>query len=315
MMMTRQARSGKTMLRKTKPNKFRHLRTAILVDVDGTLVGHYRNGKRELRPSARSVLQLLSQTAPVFLWSLVGTENGERLLEEFPELRSYVRGCYGKDDFPLDAVDRPFAIDDEALDEPVLQCRHFILESSYFGGAEEGDLVRTATAVVAEIRGGTKRTAIQKLETAETIRGKRSAMAQFSKNPMDSKPDGGSRITWVRGDERPGPRQLIGVLELRSDNTCRAVFAERTQVDGRCHVLMARRAWGGKDSLDTRWWSLVLDDNLKVDTIRNGSCGDALLTEDVPRIVCALEELNLVATETMIAVDDGPAVFPGLGRK
>src|SRR5262249_21336721 len=36
-----------------------------------------------------------------------------------------------------------------------------------------------------------------------------------------SKPDpspgsnAGGRITWVRGDERPGPRQLIGVLELR----------------------------------------------------------------------------------------------------
>lgn len=301
--------------RKQKRKMFRRLRTAILVDVDGTLVGNYRNGKRELRPSARSVLEMLSQTAPVFLWSLVGAENGERLLEEFPELRSCVRGCYGKDDFPLDAVDRPFAIDDEALDEPVLQCRHFILESSYFGGAEQDDLVRIATAVVAEIRGETTRPAIRQLETAETIRGKSTAMSERPNSEMDSTFDGGGKITWVRGDERPGPQQLIGVLELRSDNTCRAVFAERTQVDGRCHVLLARQAWGGKDSLDTRWWSLVLDDNLKVHTIRNGSCGDALLTEDVPRIVCALEELKLITTETMIAVDDGPAVFPGLGRK
>ena len=104
------------------------------------------------------------------------------------------------------------------------------------------------------------------------------------------------------------------MLELRSDNTCRAVFAERTQVDGRCHVLLARQAWGGKDTLDTRWWSLVLDGNLKVDTIRNGSCGDQLLARDVPRIVRALEELNLLTADTMIAVDDGPAVFPHLQR-
>src|SRR5215831_6228978 len=121
------------------------------------------------------------------------------------------------------------------------------------------------------------------------------------------------RITWVRGDERPGPRQTIGVLELRSDGACRAVFAERTQIDGRCHIVLARQAWGGKESLDTRWWSLVLDENRKVDTIRNGSCGDALLTEDVARIVGALDELDLLAPETMIAVDDGPAVFPRLG--
>jgi hypothetical protein len=107
---------------------------------------------------------------------------------------------------------------------------------------------------------------------------------------------------------------VIGVLELRSNNACRAVFAERTQVDGRCHVLLARQAWGGKDMLDTRWWSLVLDEHLNVHTIRNGSCGDPLLARDVPRIVFALEELNLLTTETMIAVDDGPAVFPRLRR-
>jgi len=121
-----------------------------------------------------------------------------------------------------------------------------------------------------------------------------------------------SRITWVRGDERPGPRQTIGVLELRIDGACRAVFAERTQVDGRCHVLLARQAWGGKDALETRWWSLVLDSNLKVDTIRNGSCGDFIRTEDVPRITASLEDLNLLTEHTMIAVDDGPPAFPRL---
>jgi len=59
---------------------------------------------------------------------------------------------------------------------------------------------------------------------------------------------------------------------------------------------------------------MVLDDDLKVHTIRNGSCGDPLLARDVPRIVRALEELNLLKRDTMIAVDDGPAVFPRLRR-
>lgn len=123
------------------------------------------------------------------------------------------------------------------------------------------------------------------------------------------------RITWVRGEEREGPRQTIGVLEMRGDGSCRAAFAERTQVDGRCHVLLARQAWGGKDSLETRWWSLVLDRNHKVDTIRNGSCGDPLLTRDVPAIVRALEEMDLLTEHTMVAVDDGPSVFPRMKRR
>src|SRR6516164_3026623 len=101
------------------------------------------------------------------------------------------------------------------------------------------------------------------------------------------------RITWLRGRLRPGPRQIIGVLELRSDSRCRVVLAERAEVDGRCHVRLARTAWGPKDSLDTRWWSLVLDSKHKLWTVRNGACGDALNTADVPRIVRALEDLGL----------------------
>jgi len=142
----------------------------------------------------------------------------------------------------------------------------------------------------------------------------RHATSKRAKREARSQSGSDGRITWVRGDERPGPRQVIGVLELRGDDTCRAVFAERTLVFGRGHVLLARGAWGGKDLCDTRWWSLVLDDDLKVHTIRNGSCGDALFAQDVPRIVRALEELNLLTSETMIAVDDGPAVFPRLRR-
>jgi hypothetical protein len=130
-----------------------------------------------------------------------------------------------------------------------------------------------------------------------------------------ARPSADPRITWVHGEEREGPRQVIGVLELRPDDSCRAVFAERTQVDGRCHVLLARQAWGGKDSLETRRWSLVVDRRShRVDTIRNGSCGDPLVTADVPRIVRALEALDLMMEHTMIAVDDGPSAFPRLRR-
>lgn len=117
------------------------------------------------------------------------------------------------------------------------------------------------------------------------------------------------RITWYRGDERPGPRQTIGVLEVRGDGGCRAVFAERVEVDGRCHVLLARTAWGPKDSLETRWYSLVLGRGQVVHTVRNGSCGDRLGKADVPGVMHALEELGLANERVMIAVDDGPSVL------
>ena len=119
------------------------------------------------------------------------------------------------------------------------------------------------------------------------------------------------RITWMRGDTRSGPRELIGVLEIRADDSCRAVLAERVEVDGRCHILLAREAWGPKDSLDTRWWSLVLDKRHKAYTVRTGSCGDPLTAEEAPRIVRALRELDLVSRDTMIHLSDGPALFPG----
>jgi hypothetical protein len=118
------------------------------------------------------------------------------------------------------------------------------------------------------------------------------------------------RITWYRGDLQQGPRQTIGVLEVRASGRCRAVFAERAEIDGRCHIRLARLAWGPKDALDTRWWSLVLGSDQKVHTVRNGSCGDALNRVDVPRIIHALEELGLANEQVMIAVDDGPAVLP-----
>jgi hypothetical protein len=122
------------------------------VDVDGTLAGPYQNGRRDLRPSACEVLAMLAAVAPVFLWSIAGPENGTRLLDEFPELRPHVSGSYGKAEALLDTIGRPFAIDDDSADAAVLRCRHFILDTSYFGGAEEGDLRRAASAIVDEIR-------------------------------------------------------------------------------------------------------------------------------------------------------------------
>ena len=123
------------------------------------------------------------------------------------------------------------------------------------------------------------------------------------------------RITWFRGKPRGGPSQTIGVLEIRGDGTCRAVFGDRTELDGGTHIRLAREAWGWKDSLDTRWWSLVLDRNHQASTVRNGSCGDALTRADVPMVVRALDDLGLLTERTMISVDDdGPAVFPRLRK-
>ena len=120
------------------------------------------------------------------------------------------------------------------------------------------------------------------------------------------------RIRWIRGERNAGPDETIGVLEVRSDGSSRTVFAERSEVDGRCHIRLALEAWGKKESIETRWWSLVLDRSWKVFTVRTGSCGNKITRDDVPRIVRALKEMDLLSEHTMIHVDDdGPAVFPG----
>jgi hypothetical protein len=118
------------------------------------------------------------------------------------------------------------------------------------------------------------------------------------------------RITLITGDRHEGPNELIGVLEVRADGSCRVAIAERVEVDGRCHIRLARTAWQSKDAIETRWWSLVLDKQGLAYTVRNGSCGDALTRADVPRIMSALESLRLASPLTMLALDDAPAVFP-----
>ncbi len=127
---------------------------------------------------------------------------------------------------------------------------------------------------------------------------------------MDRKPVLDPRITWIEGEHHTGPNELIGVLEVRADGACRAAIAERARVDGRCHIRLARAAWDSKDALSTRWWSLVFDAAGKAFTVRNGSCGDALLAADVPRVMAALESLRFASPGTMLALDDASAVFP-----
>jgi hypothetical protein len=117
------------------------------------------------------------------------------------------------------------------------------------------------------------------------------------------------RITWITGERHAGPNELIGVLEVRVDGSCRAAIAERVEVDGRCHIRLARTAWGSKDAIETRWWSMVLDAHGAY-TIRNGSCGDTITKADVPRVIAALESLRLASPRTMLALDDAPAMFP-----
>ena len=121
---------------------------AILVDVDGTLVGPYRGGQRELRASAYEALKLLAQEAPVFLWSMAGGENGLRLIQEYPEIKSYVRGSFGKEEFPLHLIESPFAIDDDGVDDAVMRCCHVVLNESYEGGEDSGCLLEAARIVV-----------------------------------------------------------------------------------------------------------------------------------------------------------------------
>jgi hypothetical protein len=124
------------------------LRVAVLVDVDGTLVGPYCGERRQLRPSAVEALRTLSRHAPVFLWSITGADNGRRLLKEFPAVRPFVMGSWGKDEFPLHLVDIAYAVDDDDCDEAVRRCWEVALIDTYFGGEDSGLLAEAAGHIV-----------------------------------------------------------------------------------------------------------------------------------------------------------------------
>ncbi|MEJ5359425.1 MAG: hypothetical protein WHT06_12215 [Desulfobacterales bacterium] len=80
----------------------------MLVDVDGTPAGVYRNGRRPARPPAVEALRLLAGHAPVFLWSIAGEENGRRVIKEYPEIRPYVSGGFGQREFAFAKVGRVY---------------------------------------------------------------------------------------------------------------------------------------------------------------------------------------------------------------
>jgi len=147
--------SGKEKMEKVPlagPNSSAKLKTAVLVDVDGTLAGPYRAGRRKLRPTALSAIKMLSEHAPVFLWSISGADNGKRLLFEFPKLGQFISGCYGKFDYPLEMVERLYCIDDEPTDPQafVLRCNYVIVDT-YNGGSDSGLLLEAAEVIVQHI--------------------------------------------------------------------------------------------------------------------------------------------------------------------
>lgn len=128
------------------------LEIAVLIDVDGTLASAYRNGRRELRPSSLEFIKLLSSNASVFLWSIAGKRNAERLIEEFSQLQPFIQGCWGKDEFPFEMVNYPYCIDDTDLDEAVRRCNHIILGQTWDGGDDPGDLAKAARIVVESLK-------------------------------------------------------------------------------------------------------------------------------------------------------------------
>ncbi|MEI6206085.1 MAG: metallophosphoesterase family protein [Desulfuromonadales bacterium] len=149
-------------------NEQDRLPIAILIDVDGTLASPYQNGVRELRATAIPTLRLLAKHAPVFLWSIVGSDNAQRLVREFPDLESIITGCYGKDDFPLYLVDVPYAIDDEGVDVAVLNCNHVVLDDCYNGGEDNSVFVEAAHIVIKELRSSRDKNRVLRMTEIET---------------------------------------------------------------------------------------------------------------------------------------------------
>lgn len=84
----------------------------------------------------------------MYLWSAAGPDNPKRLLQEYPKLRRYVSGTYGKTAFPIDRFRRVYCIDDEELDDAVLACERVIVSTYDAGSEDDGLLVRAAELVV-----------------------------------------------------------------------------------------------------------------------------------------------------------------------
>lgn len=128
------------------------LEPAVLIDVDGTLASEYRNGRRELRPSAVKAIKLLSSNTPIFLWSIAGEENAARLIQEFSQLQRYIQDCWDKTEFPLEMVYYPYCIEGMDLDEAVRRCNQVILSMTWDGGDNPNDLVETARIIVEALK-------------------------------------------------------------------------------------------------------------------------------------------------------------------
>ncbi len=127
------------------------LNVAVMVDVDGTLAGVYKNGDRPVRDDVEKALKMLSDVAPVILWSMGGTDNCTRLLCEHQELIPYVSHIAHKIGFPIELIKQPYCIDDQEADEAVIQCDRVIVDT-YFGGEDSGQLLEAARLIVAAIK-------------------------------------------------------------------------------------------------------------------------------------------------------------------
>ena len=96
-------------------------------------------------------MEMLSQVAPVILWSTGGPDNGLRLLVEYPELDRYVCHVAHKIGFPVWLINRPYCIDDNESEDAVVQCERVIVDT-FKEGEDSGQLLEAARVVVQDIR-------------------------------------------------------------------------------------------------------------------------------------------------------------------
>jgi hypothetical protein len=98
-------------------------------------------------------------------------------------------------------------------------------------------------------------------------------------------------------------------LEIDDGGGCRAVFAERAEIDARCHIRLARLAWGPKTSRDTLV-ELGARRGSEGPHRRNGSCGDGQNRGRRPADHAGARGFGLANEDVVLAVDDGPSVLP-----